>query len=288
MGSLDYLVQQYLTQRSRTGEMLPVTLSGTRSTLAIFAASFGQRPLDKLGEAAVRRWMAARSGLKPSTLATQWSQVSTFLDWLVRKGRLRANPMRDMKAPRRPRTEPRTIEPGDITPILRAAPDARARAIVMLEWGMAARRVEVHRANVEDWSRRAGEIRLVGKGGHERTITVPGYAARCFDAYLAEHPASVGPLFRSYTRPNQRLAISTIGHYVARWMLEAGVKQSPYDGLAGHALRRTCASELLDETGDIRTVQEVLGHAHLSSSAPYLRRLNRVRMREAMESRQVA
>ena len=286
MGTLEHLAQQYLTARS--GELLAITRSSARSTLLIFATSYGNRPLDKLGQAAIRRWLAQRSGLKPSTMATQWSQVSTFLDWLVRKGKIRVNPMLDMKAPRRPRTEPRTIEPGDITAILTAAPDARARAIVMLEWGMGARRVEVHRVNVEDWSRRGGVMRLMGKGGHEREITVPRYAAHAFNAYLSEYPASVGPFFRSYTRPHVRLSVSAIGHYVAQWMIDAGVKQSPHDGLAGHSLRRTCASELLDETGDIRTVQEVLGHAHLSSSAPYLRRMNRLKMRDAMETRRVA
>lgn len=270
------------------GEVTAVTLVGMRSTLAHFDAVHGLRPVDKLGPATVERWFATRRGMKPATQSTQWSHVTVFLDWMVKRGHLRVNPCREMRAPRRPRVEPLTIEPGDIRALLRAAPDARARSIIMLEWGMGARRIEVHRANVEHWQQRSGNMLLIGKGGHERTVAVPDYAARAFDAYLRQHPASTGPLFRSYTRPGVRLSTSTIGHYVAEWMLAAGVKKAPGDGRSGHSLRRTCASELLDETGDLRVVQEVLGHADLSSGAPYLRRMARGRMRDAMEARGIA
>lgn len=286
-GTLAPLIHRYLTSRVRMGELVDVTVVGYRTTLAVLDTVHGRRPLEQVGRRTVERWKESREGLMPSTVATQWSQVSGFLDWLVRNGKIQANPCRDMVTPQRPRTEPRIITAGGIVPLLHAAPDARARAILMLEWGMGARRIEVHRANVEHWSRRGHEMLLIGKHGHERTVSVPTDAAHAFDAYLTEHPATVGPFFRSYTRPGTRLTTSTLGHYVARWMLDAGVKLTSGDGLSGHALRRTCASELLDETGDIRIVQEVLGHAHLSSSAPYLKRLTRTKMLDAMETRRL-
>lgn len=284
-GTLGPLVADYLRARRRMGELQAVTAAGVRSTLSGLCRVHGQRPIGHLGRRTVERWLETRDGLKASTRATQWSQVSTFLDWLVRRGVLQTNPCQDMTAPRRPRTEPRTIEESDIEVLLGVVPDARARVIVLLEWGMGARRIEVHRANVEHWSRRGGEMLLIGKGGHERTVSVPSDAAAAFDAYLSEHPATVGPLIRSYTRPGSRLSPSTLTHYVSDWMLQAGVKHAPGDGVSGHALRRTCASELLDLTGDLRVVQEVLGHAHLSSSAPYLRRMTIGAMREAMAAR---
>lgn len=288
-GTLGPHAAEYVRLRRRMGELQAVTAAGTRSTLSVLCRVHGHRPVDKVGRRTVERWLETRDGLKASTRATQWSQVSTFLDWLVRRELIRSNPCQEMRAPRRPRTEPRTIDGrGDIDALLGVVPDARGRAIVMLEWAMGARRIEVHRANVEHWSRRAGEMLLIGKGRHERTVAVPDDAARALDAYLREHPATVGPLIRSYTRPGVRLSTSTLTHYVSEWMMLAGVKHAPGDGVSGHALRRTCASELLDLTGDLRVVQEVLGHAHLSSSAAYLRRMTRGTMREAMAARSLS
>lgn len=283
--TLDPFAHRYVTGRVRTGELATISAAGYRSTLGAFSRAHGRRRVGQVGQATVERWLETRLPMKPSTKATQWSQVSMFLDWLVRQGKLRANPCQDMQAPRRPRTEPRTLGPEDIVALLDVAPDTRARAIIHLEVGMAARRVEVHRARVEDWSRREGTMLLVGKGGHERIVPVPTGAARAFDAYLREHPAATGPFFRSYQRPHMPLSTSALGHYMVAWMYEAGVKHGPHDGVSGHALRRTCASDVLDGCNDLRVVQELLGHAHLSSSAPYLRRAQRAAIREALEGR---
>jgi integrase/recombinase XerC len=283
--SLQPHAHRYIVGRVRTGVINPETAACYRSTLAVLVELHGRRPVAQVGQATIERWLEVRRHLKPSTKATQWSQISGFLDWLVEQRLLRANPCRQMQAPKRPRVDPRTID-GDAEERLDGvAPDARARAIVQLEWSMGARRIEVHRARVEDWSRRQSTMRLVGKGGHERVVPVPTGAARAFAAYLDEHPATVGPFFRSYQRPHMPLSPSTIGHLMAEWMYEAGVKHAPFDGVSGHALRRSCASDVLDACGDLQVVQELLGHAHLSSTAHYLRRKTVAQMREAMERR---
>ena len=283
MGGLAHLAHQYVTRRVRTGDVSKITAEGYRSTLAVLVAIHGHRPVAHLGTATIERWLEQRARLKPSTRATQWSQIKQFLDWLVDRGELSVNPCRQMRPPRRPRTEPRTIDTGDVAALLAVAPDARARAIIHLEVSMGARRVEVHRLRVEDWLRRDRLMRLVGKGGHERVVPVPPRASAAFAAYLDEHPATVGPFFRSYQRPHMPLAPSTIGHMMSDLMYEAGIKHAPHDGVSGHALRRTCASEVLDACGDLRVVQQLLGHAHLSSTSVYLRRANLVQLREAME-----
>jgi integrase/recombinase XerD len=291
------LVHEYVTGRIRRGELVGCSASGYWSTLAVFAGVHGRRQVANISKRTVERWLETRSvvnadgvrvPMKPSTRRTQWSQVSCFLDWLVEdRGLLAVNPCHAMTAPRRPRTEPRALDGDAVAKLMLAAPDARARAVLAFELGLGARRVEAHRANVEDWSRRNRSFLLKGKGGHERTVPVSDFESHLFDAYLLEYPATVGPLFRSYTS-GRRLSTSTLSHYVVEWMFDAGIKHAPRDGVSGHALRHTGASDLLDACGDLVTVQEYLGHADLSTTARYLRRAKIGRMRDGMAARPYA
>lgn len=285
VGTLGPLVHQYLTGRVRLGEISVGTAASYRSALDVLALVHGGRAVRNLGDATIDRWLEARVHLKPSTKRTQWSYVSKFVDSLVKRGMVKFNPCHDRQAPKRPRVEPRTISQDDTELLLAALPDARARAIVHLEVGMGARRIEVHRARVEDWMRREKLMLLRGKGGHERIVPVPDEAAGAFEAYLAEWPATSGPFFRSYWGNGKPLSCSTLSHYVSDWLLAAGAKRAGGDGISGHALRRTAASEVLDASGDIRAVQQLLGHLHLSSTAHYLRQVDLPTIRSAMEGR---
>lgn len=111
------------------------------------------------------------------------------------------------------------------------------------------------------------------------------HAAQALEAYLAEWPATVGPMIRSTTPPFPALSLSALSHYMATWMYEAGIKHAPRDGVSGHALRHTAASDVLDNCQDLRVVQELLGHRSLQTSAVYLRRARIDTIRQAMEDR---
>lgn len=250
-----------------------------------FSDSFGNRPLSHLGRSAVERWLAETTRLAPSTRRLAFNCVRGFFDWLVIEGRIPTNPAREVQAPKQPRHVPRATHKGDGQTLLQSLPDARARVIVLLEFGLGLRRVEVSRAMLGDYDPRARTLLVHGKGDHERTAVVPGVVAHAIDAYLAETGARSGPLLRSYTAPWKGLSPHTIGLLVARWMRDAGVKQP---GIGGHALRHAFASELLDECGDLRIVQAALGHANISTTSTYVGAANQATMRAAMEARLVA
>lgn len=279
-------VHRYLRGRVRRGEIDAGTAANYWSSLSVLVETFGARPPGRLGERDVERWREARAAvLQPSTMCTQWSELSCFLDWLVANNVIRRNPCRSMPAPRRPRSVPRALDEDEIAAILEVAPDRRARAIVWLKVGMGLRACEVSRARVEHWSRRDELLLVCGKGGHEREVPVIDEARHALEDYLVEYPASSGPLIRSYYQPHRGIRPSTLSHYLSAWCWAAGVKHAPYDGVSGHALRHTCASDVLDECGDLRAVQELLGHEHLSSTSIYLRRLRMGELRVAMEGR---
>jgi site-specific recombinase XerC len=190
-----------------------------------------------------------------------------------------------MKPPRKPRTIPRAMPKADVGRLFDVAPDPRARAIVALGVGCGLRCVEISRLRVEDWDRAGKTLRITGKSGHQRELPVPGLVQQALTNYMVGCPATTGPLIRSYVQRTKSLLPATISDLVASWMALAGVKVGPRDGVSAHALRHTCASDVLDECGDLRVVQEMLGHEHLSTTAIYLRRAGIGKLRDAMEGR---
>jgi integrase/recombinase XerC len=285
LGTLHPYAVEYVMGRKRRGEIATSTVVQHRSVLHRLADVHGDRPVDRFGSATIRRWQESVAHLKPSTRASAWTAIVGFTRWMQAEGVIAKDPCVGVKAPRRPRGEPRALESGSVARLLEVAPDARARAIIWLEVGLGLRRIEVHRLQVEDWLRRDQLMRVTGKGSHERTVPVVSGAARALDDYLAEWPATVGPMIRSTTNPSNPLSLSALSHYMAEWMYAAGIKNAPRDGVNGHALRHTAASDVLDECGDLRVVQEMLGHRSLATSSIYLRRADIRRMRDAMENR---
>lgn len=283
--SLRPFTHRYVTGRAARGEIVRHTIASHRSTLATLARVHGKRDPGKLGRRTIERWLEDRRHLKPSSLRTAWSCVNGFCDWLVAENIIGENPCRAMRSPKVPRSVPRALDADAMVALLRVLPDARARAIVWLMFGSGLRRVEVSRLNVEDWSRRDGILLLRGKGGHERTVPIVTLTARALGSYLTEHPATSGPLIRSYTSPWRPLGADRIGQLLSGWFYEAGVKHAAGDGVSGHALRHTCASDTLDACHDLRVVQELLGHQHLATTSVYLRRARVTEMRAAMEGR---
>jgi len=150
--------------------------------------------------------------------------------------------------------------------------------------GMGLRCCEVERLEMGQWDRRAQVMVVRGKGSHERALPVPVEVSAALAAYLAEHPAGSGPLVRSYRRPTA-LAADTLSGMVSEWFRAAQVKRSARDGVSAHALRATAASDVLDVCGDLRVVQEMLGHQNLATTSIYLRRAGLPQMREAMSGR---
>lgn len=113
---------------------------------------------------------------------------------------------------------------------------------------------------------------------------MPDEVAKALDEYLAEYPAQFGPLIRAY-RTDTRLMPDSISGMVSEWMRAAGVKRRSRDGRSAHSFRHTAASDVLDKCPDLRVVQQMLGHAHLTTTTIYLRRASMGQLREAMAGR---
>lgn len=193
-----------------------------------------------------------------------------FFRWAVDMRMCKADPTYRVKAPRQPRTAPRSVGLEDLTELGRALPDNRARCIIALMLHLGLRAGEVADLEMADLDLYANVVRVVGKGGHERILPVPEIVRFWMDPYLAERGRGGGKLIRSYKGPGG-ITAHTVSHLVTGWMRDAGVKVRPYDGRSAHALRHTMCENLYRHGVDLRTIAAAAGHASPTTTWTYLR-----------------
>jgi site-specific recombinase XerC len=274
---------RFLDVRRATGTYNDKSVRVVGPRIATFVASFGRRPLTQLTRRSIEVWLGSISHLAPASRAAYFASVRQFCRWLCAEHIIERDPTIGIAPPRRPRSVPRA-QPRDVIGACYAAcRDDRDRLILAFEVGMGLRRGEVAGARWEHYDEPAGILLIRGKGSHERDLPVTAEVR----SLLARHPhrRSHGPIVESKLTPGEGILPERVGYIVLGIMRRAGVKHGAYDGVSGHALRHTAASDVLDHCHDLRIVQAMLGHAHLSSTSIYLRRASLAQMREAMEGR---
>jgi site-specific recombinase XerD len=271
------LIRQYVHERKTAGQLAATSVPNTLSILVRFADTVAGVEPALITRRDVERWVG-RAGLAPSTRRRELSTLRTFWRWLVVTERATGDPTLGVVRVREPRRLPRGLRADQVAAALAAAPDARARLIVTLMVQLGLRAVEVSRLRVEDLDAWERTVRVVGKGGHERVLPLVDEAAGAVRDYLAEWPATRGPLVRSYNDPTKALCATYIAKSVADWMHTAGIAET------GHSLRHTMASDLLKRGIDVKTVSASLGHANVATTSRYLP-LVVTPLREAMEGR---
>ena len=281
---MQHLAHRYLTGRRTRGELCRVVWQGHGYVLAGFAATYGHRPPHRLARADIDRWAATQSRLAPATRRKNVAVVRGFCNWLVDQGIVAVDPMRGFRTPRLPRLLPRALPHHHVAAALEAAPDQRARLIIVLMVQQGLRCGEVAALQVGDVDLDWRQMRIVGKGGHERDVWVTDETVAELKLYLDEYPATGGPLVRSYQRPTDPLTPPVVGRIVRAALYAAHVKRHAHDGVSAHALRHTAATDMLRGGAHVRDVQAVLGHAHLVTTERYLPRLVGT-LEQAMEGR---
>ncbi|GAD80447.1 tyrosine recombinase XerC [Vibrio ezurae] len=252
------------------------TQSNYQKQLTIIATqlvSFGVQNWQQLDIAWVRQIAAkgAREGLKPNSLATRLSCLRSFLDYLVLKGELSANPAKGVSTPRNHKRLPKNLdvdETGQLLDINMDDPLAiRDRAIMELLYGTGMRLSELIQLNVKNVQGDRGEIRVIGKGDKERIVPFSGEAKRWVLDWLKVRPLLL-------KEEQEALFISKRGtrishRNVQKRMSEWGIKQGVTSHITPHKLRHSFATHILESSGNLRAVQEMLGHESLSTTQVY-------------------
>lgn len=271
METLSAATARYVQLRHDAHEFADTTARTARQVLDRFCRILGPRKrVRSLTRTDIETFLHARQGRSAGTVRVELSAVRAFCRWAAREGLLADDPTAGLRGPRPPRPIPRHLDADEVDALLAAAPDERATLILRLMVDMGLRRCEVARLELADIRDDVAVVR--GKASIERVLPLPGTVRAALAAYLARHPAVAGPLVRSYVHPGRGLTPHTIGDLVTRLMRQVGVKAHGFDGRSPHALRHTAACGLVDRGVDLRFVQEILGHARLSTTSVYLRR----------------
>lgn len=273
MTHLQRLIVTYTTGRAARGEITTATARDHEYILVAFTRDHAHLDPDRIRRRHVEAMLAA-PGLAPATRRNRLSVFRGFARWLVTTGRAKTDPTIGIAPPRQPRHLPRALTSCQSAKVVAAAPDARARLMVLLMLQEGLRRAEVAAIQTGDVDlvRLELDVRGKGGGGHvTRRLPISDETRRALDAYLAEAPPVAGSLIRSYRDPEAGVGAPTVGRIVSAVMAHAQVKQRARDGRSAHALRHSCANDMLDGPADVHQVQAALGHRSLVATQIYLR-----------------
>ncbi len=272
--------ERFLTaERGRSAHTARAYVADVGQLLARAAAD-GRDELDQLDLDLLRGWLAAmtRAGLARSTMARRASAARTFTAWAARTGRMTHDPSTRLTAPKRERHLPTVLRTEQAAALLDLAAvraddgepaHARDRAALELLYGTGIRVAELVGLDVDDVDLERRVLRVVGKGDKQRTVPFGLPAGRAVRDWLARgrprlaRAGSGSALLLGLRggRWDQR-QVRTLVHDLLR---EAGLGVDA----APHALRHSAATHLLDGGADLRSVQELLGHASLATTQVY-------------------
>jgi site-specific recombinase XerD len=235
----------------------------------------------------VRRYAAGLSsaGAAPASVARKLAAIRGLFDFLVRSERLGQNPADLVSSPKREDNLPRVLSAEQMRALLEGIPahtplELRDRAMLELAYSCGLRCEEIVNLDVGSLDFETEQLRVLGKGSKERLLPVGELAQQALRRYaergraaLADDPRE-SALFLS--KNGRRLSNSDVTRRLALWIREAAVGA----GVSPHSLRHSFATHLLEGGADLRTIQELLGHASISTTQVYTR-VDAARLREA-------
>ncbi len=212
-----------------------------------------------------------RRGLSGRSIQRRLSALRTFCHYLIREGQLQHNPAQDIRAPKNPKKLPHCLDTDQVARALEAPAcdwlQQRDRAMMELLYSSGLRLAELVSLDIHDIDLAEAEARITGKGRKTRVVPVGARAKSALDAWLTERQkhclAEQTALF--INRTGSRLSTRSVQQRMRQWSSRHGLDLR----LHPHALRHSFASHLLESSGDLRAVQELLGHANLSTTQVY-------------------
>lgn len=214
-----------------------------------------------------------RQGLSPKSIALLLSACRSFFNYLIAQNQLSFNPAKGVRAPKMAKVLPKTVEVDQLVALLNGIDDGedigiRDKAIAELFYSSALRLAELVRLNIEDLDLNEATARITGKGNKTRIVPIGKKAILAIKEWLTvrgvwlagiDFPA----LFVSQRKA--RLSPRSIQKRMEYWGQYVGINGRIHP----HKFRHSCATHLLESSSDLRAVQELLGHANLSTTQVY-------------------
>ena len=279
---LDRAIEDYLTYLRVERGLSPATIRAYRGDLADFASRRDVATAWADGPEAARRHLAERAkrgrprdpGLAPTSLRRRAASIRGFYRFAYGDGLIARDVAAHIDLPRQPRLLPETLDVAEVESLLEAAPDLRGRALLELLYAAGLRVSEAIGLDREDLSTEGGYVRVIGKGDKERLVPVGDVALDWLGRWLEEDRPAL--LTRHHVEPLRGgpLFLGDRGGRLARQQAFAIVRGAARraglaEGVSPHTLRHSFATHLLEGGADLRIVQELLGHASISTTQLY-------------------
>ncbi|MDE9485452.1 tyrosine recombinase XerC [Xenorhabdus bovienii] len=254
----------------------PLTITNYRRHLVVLASmslDMGIYEWQALDPAKVRMFASRsrRAGLQSASLALRLSSLRTFLDWMVIQGKLDANPAKAVSAPRKKRHLPKNMDVDEVNQLLNINLNdplsVRDRAMMEVMYGAGLRLSELVGLDCRHLELESGEVWVHGKGSKERKVPVGRIALEWLQRWLEMREwfePEDNAVFIS-TKSGKRISARNVQKRFEQW----GVRQGVNSHIHPHKLRHSFATHILESSGDLRAVQELLGHANLSTTQIY-------------------
>jgi integrase/recombinase XerC len=270
--SLSEAIAAFLDHLALERRASPHTIAAYRRDLEGFQRHLGASAIERpeaIHAGLIRSFLADqhRAGLGGRTLARRLAAIRAWFRYLLRRHALPADPTRGIRAPRAERRLPQVL---DVDEAIRAvelpieqALDLRDRALLELLYSSGLRLSELVGLNWEDLDLERGLVRVLGKRAKVRVVPVGRHALEALRALASAVGRLEGAVFRS--RSGSRLSPRSVQARIERQGRRRGLARR----LHPHLFRHSCASHLLESSGDLRAVQELLGHADLATTQIY-------------------
>jgi integrase/recombinase XerC len=267
------LKQDYLDALKHQRRLSPATLSNYGRALDVLLGLAGKKPLESLGPAEARRYVAVlhSKGLAPRSLALALSAWRGWFRWLARHRGWPSNPVLGIRAPKAARPLPKALSVEAAQQLLAVEKDASPLAVqdaAMFEllYSSGLRVGELVALNLND-DPAQGEVTVTGKGSKTRTVPVGSKAREALAHWVSIRSQVAAPEEKALFvgGRGKRIAPARVWRRLKAWTLRRGIAQHVHP----HMLRHSFASHLLQSSQDLRAVQELLGHASISTTQVY-------------------
>lgn len=268
-------LQKYWDYLRIERQVSPHTLANYQRQLAWIVTLLQQQGIEHWQQVtpSVVRFVLTQSyqaGLKPKSLALRLSALRQFLQYLVQQQQLKVNPALGISAPKQAKHLPKNLDAEQVQQLLnnqsKEPIDLRDQAMMELMYSSGLRLSELQGLDLQNINTRVREVRVIGKGNKERILPFGRYASDALQQWL-----KVRPLFNPQ---DNALFVSQVGKRISHRSIQKrlekwGIKQGLNSHLNPHKLRHSFATHMLEASSDLRAVQELLGHANLSTTQIY-------------------
>ncbi|MGB1350250.1 MAG: tyrosine recombinase XerC [Luminiphilus sp.] len=276
--NLNHAVEHYLQYIEVVRGYSAHTIKNYRRDLTRLITFCGDHAIDDLShlnQSLLRQWVAtlSKEKLSPTSIQRHLSSTRSLYKFLARTRSDLDDPTAGVRAPRTPRTLPKSLEPDQVSQLLNHQSEtalmARDLAMAELLYSAGLRLSELVGTNLNDLDRNEKIITVIGKGQKTRIVPVGGPALTALAEWMKYRPVANevlgydSPLF--VTQRGKRISPRAVQDRIRQLAVKHGMTQRVHP----HVLRHAFASHLLESSGDLRAVQELLGHANIATTQIY-------------------